>query len=93
MVLWESFIPDVDDLVKKDAEKGFAVHRLKGRIVLQAGQVKMVQGVREVFEITDLKAPPKGKSETIEDNGKLVLIGRGLSILPWEQSLARRLNL
>ena len=52
----------------------------------------MVQGVRDVFDITDLeKGREKGGKDTPEaakdDRGKLVLIGRGLAGLPWEASL------
>ncbi|KAL9121247.1 MAG: hypothetical protein Q9187_002193 [Circinaria calcarea] len=68
------------------------IHRLKGRIRLDSGAVKMVQGVREVFEITDLdrgldKGPKDTPETTKDDRGKLVLIGKGLAGLPWEASL------
>lgn len=58
----------------------------------------MVQGVRDVFEITDLKEEPKKETEdkleaTKNDRGKLVLIGRGLVGLPWEASLLFTLGL
>lgn len=75
-----------------------SIHRLKGRILLESGAVKMVQGVRDVFDITDLeKEPENRRKETLdapkEDNGKLVLIGRGLAGLPWEASLLFSLGL
>ena len=91
-VLWESRIPHVDALSEENAEIDFAVHRVKGRIVFTSGQIKMVQGVREVFEITSLEAPKAGP-DTLEDIGKLVLIGRKISSLPWEESLGRYLRL
>ena len=52
----------------------------------------MVQGVREVFEVTDLdisrQASPFKSSSTPESiEGKLVLIGRGVADQRWEDSL------
>lgn len=75
-----------------------SIHRLKGRILLDSGAVKMVQGVREVFEITDLhRGLDKGAKDTSEatkdDKGKLVIIGKGLAGLPWEASLRFSLGL
>ncbi|MCJ1437833.1 hypothetical protein MMC27_007220 [Xylographa pallens] len=90
-VLWESKLiypngtyADLSDLV--------SIHRLKGRIILESGQEKMVQGVREVFEITDM-ADAWIQNHGTEDagivprNGKLVFIGRGLTGQPWGESL------
>ncbi|KAK7956196.1 cobW-domain-containing protein [Apiospora aurea] len=56
-VLWEGDVPGIDG---KQSE-GLEVHRLKARLVFQDGQVKMVQGVREVFEIFD--APSQSAPE------------------------------
>ena len=50
----------------------------------------MLQGVREVFEITDLE-----QDDTEHEGGKkgkIVLIGRGLSEKDMEASLARALR-
>ena len=49
------------------------VHRLKARIPFSNGVVKIVQGVREVFEILD---EPKGDPLLNPTFGKIVLIGR-----------------
>ncbi len=58
------------------------VHRLKARLVFIDGNVKLVQGVREVFEIFDGE-----KSATISAQpGKIVLIGRGLKEVDFEVS-------
>ena len=49
----------------------------------------MIQGVRDVFEIVDIDSDAPGKNMT-EDKGspgKIVLIGRGLSDLPLQESL------
>ncbi len=52
----------------------------------------MVQGVRDVFEITDLEA---GDQRHTEENksGKLVLIGRGLNLDHFQTSLVDALSL
>jgi hypothetical protein len=51
----------------------------------------MIQGVREVFEVVDVETypqPPGRQDESaIKQEGKLVLIGRGLSEIPVEESL------
>ena len=48
-VLWENELPG------HSVTNGtpFEIHRLKGRLMLDNGDEKMVQGVREVFEIFD----------------------------------------
>lgn len=51
----------------------------------------MIQGVCEVFEVVDVEThpqPPGTQDESaIKQEGKLVLIGRGLSKIPVEESL------
>ena len=57
----------------------------------------MIQGVREVFEIVDLESNVGAsgtQAEIVEkQGGKLVLIGRGLSESPVEESLRLALGL
>jgi G3E family GTPase len=85
-VLWDVRLPGVD----KEDERGFEVHRTKGRIVLDNGSIKMVQGVRQVFEIFDAQeAASETQSHT---TGKIVLIGTGLKAEPIRQSLLRYLE-
>lgn len=69
-VLWESRIPHAGSEPQDDWE----IHRIKGRIPLQDGGLKMLQGVREIFELVD------GVLETDyrNDEGKIVLIGRNI---------------
>lgn len=67
-VLWDNKLPG------SEKEGGFEVHRSKGRIVLQDGTAKMLQGVREVFDLSD---PPQ-TGETQPEQGKIILIGRKL---------------
>ena len=61
-------------------------------MLLDSGQEKMVQGVRDVFEITDLadaRTQDRGPEEVdiVPRSGKLVFIGRGLMGQPWKESL------
>ena len=60
----------------------------------------MVQGVREVFEIVDMKDSSirvgyasDSQVEAPTSEGKLILIGRGLAGQPWDLSLRRYLQL
>lgn len=49
------------------------------------GTVKMLQGVRELFDLTD--APNEENTETLE--GKIILIGRQLDAGVFEQSFRK----
>lgn len=63
---------------------GFDIHRLKGILVLSDGSTKIIQAVRDVFEIRDSE-PADGKTQC-----KIVLIGRGLGSdggRAWQKSL------
>jgi G3E family GTPase len=72
-VLWESELP------LSSLKTAFEVHRVKGRVLLQNGKVKLVQGVREVFEIFDSADSSSTSQLAVHSEGKLVLIGRGIS--------------
>jgi hypothetical protein len=74
LVLWEGEVPGVS----ADQVKGLEIHRLKARLVLNNGEVKMVQGVREIFEVFDAPAGSVEESGASRPSGKLVLIGRQL---------------
>lgn len=89
-ILWESCLPP--KYLKSNSETSmssprspipsFEIHRLKGVIPQRDGSSKIIQGVREIFEIIDAKgAPHSGK------DGKIVLIGRGLQAWDWQKSL------
>ncbi|KAI9774663.1 MAG: hypothetical protein M1840_002912 [Geoglossum simile] len=96
-VLWESVLPpESSQPGYQQSVTEFEIHRLKGRVCLTNGSLKIVQGVREVFEILDVKegtTQPKADSSRapgspcIPDTGKIVLIGRGLDGKNWEASL------
>lgn len=79
-VLWESLLPG--ETVPQGGPL-FEIHRLKGRLVLEDGGQKMVQGVRELFDIMD--NPSSGTSEPAQ--GKMILIGRHLERFQFQRSL------
>ncbi|KAK6957800.1 hypothetical protein Daesc_000589 [Daldinia eschscholtzii] len=86
-LLWESQVPGEP----ANSTNPIEIHRLKSRLVFKDGSVKMVQGVREVFEIFD------GEQVSNEDGlvpqaGKLVLIGRGVQGIDFERSLLSTLQ-
>ena len=87
-VLWESKLPRFGEEPNHDSPD-FSIHRLKGRIILDSGLVKMIQGVRDVYEITDV-LEKDGEDGT---TGKVVVIGKHILDLPWRQSLHGYLQL
>lgn len=80
-VLWDQKLPETDRGLD------FEVHRSKGRLVFQDGPVRLLQGVREVFDITE--APPSDEPAPTE--GKIIFIGRGLGSVDFEDSLRKAL--
>ncbi|KAF2403416.1 cobW-domain-containing protein [Trichodelitschia bisporula] len=80
-LLWEG------TLLGGEAE-GIEVHRTKGRIELASGGVKLLQGVREMFEFTDSREGAGGEGS----GGKIVLIGKGLDEEKFAASLAKALT-
>lgn len=58
--------------------KPYEVHRTKGLLRLTNGTFKMIQGVREIFDITDAPSDP---DQAIEGS-RVVLIGRNLDRVP-----------
>ena len=59
-------------------EKPYEVHRTKGYIPVNDGTARVVQGVREIFEMIEVDR--KGDEE-VERVGKIVFIGRNLDKL------------
>ncbi|PLN75966.1 CobW domain protein [Aspergillus taichungensis] len=92
-VLWDSKLPSSPTgsgpiTTTTNEELDFEIHRLKGILVLTDGTTKIIQAVREVFEIRDGGA---ANAEDVEGGGptecKIVLIGRGLGDgAVWERS-------
>ena len=58
--------------------KPYEVHRVKGYVPCTDGTARVIQGVREIFEIIEAD---KRRGDGV-DEGKLVIIGRGLEHLP-----------
>ena len=82
-VLWDCELPHFPKA------SPFETHRLKGRLVLDNGEVKMIQGVREIFEMID---SPERVDVNASSQGKLVVIGRHLVSDDFEKSLSMALN-
>ena len=80
-VLWDGKIPSSST---PDDSRPFEIHRLKGFVPLTNRTARVVQGVREIFEIVDAQTVDQEKLGA----GKLVLIGRNLADKPWERSIA-----
>lgn len=80
-VLWENQLPN-DTAEHKSA---FEVHRLKGRLAIGNGPTKIIQGVRELFEIFD--SPDSSQRDDANNTGKVVLIGRHVTDYDFEGSL------
>jgi G3E family GTPase len=74
-VLWESRLPGPEF----EGVGGWEIHRTKGRVRLQGGEVKMLQGVREIFELIDgVDASGEEGDEAEEQGSRIVFIGRNL---------------
>jgi G3E family GTPase len=71
-VLWESRLPGQESVA------GWEIHRSKGRVRLTSGEVKMLQGVREIFELIDCVDAAGDGEENPEQGGRIVFIGRNL---------------
>lgn len=73
-VLWDSKLPGKED-------SKFEIHRSKGRLVLDDGRVKMLQGVQEIFELMNA---PEGVEST--QTGKIIFIGKHIADVDFEGS-------
>jgi G3E family GTPase len=71
-VLWESRLPGQESVA------GWEIHRSKGRVRLKSGEVKMLQGVREIFELIDGVNMDGDGEEGDEQGSRIVFIGRNL---------------
>jgi hypothetical protein len=72
-------------------EEGFEVHRLKARLPLTDRKIKIVQGVREIFDILDARAD-EVHGESDNGDGKIVIIGRYLLGINFEASFLRTIG-
>lgn len=82
-VLWEATLPAAAISSYKLWPTDFEIHRLKGILLHEDGSSRIIQAVRDVFEIRD----PKNDSLSTTQC-KIVLIGRGLgpNVDPWKES-------
>ncbi|KAI1175373.1 vitamin b12 biosynthesis, cobw-like protein [Nemania sp. FL0916] len=85
-ILWDSEVPGAPPEQAK-----VEIHRLKARLVFDTGDIKMVQGVREIFEIIDSEKSASDAASTPQ-TGKVVLIGRGLHNVDVEMSFLYRID-
>lgn len=85
-VLWESSYPVPTNSSPENAPTNFEIHRLKGILVLEDGSTRIIQAVRDVFEIRDTEPAKDDGSGPVQC--KIVLIGRGLGpdAEPWKAS-------
>lgn len=84
-LLWEN------KLVGLDRASDWDIYRIKGRIVLDDGKVKFLQGVREIFELVDAPGPDSSAIAS-DDRGKIVIIGRNVSSQPNATTFQRSIN-
>lgn len=70
-----------------DADSGFEIHRLKARLPLTDGTVKIVQGVREIFDILDPRVDEE-REDSGSEQGKIVIIGRRLLAINFKGSFS-----
>lgn len=79
-VLWENRIPE--DASTASSEKGespgLQVLRCKGSFTLEDGTHYVLQGVRNMYEISELDKSSSQRDLGLPDVGKVVLIGKGL---------------
>lgn len=74
-----------DVLWPTEQEKPYEVHRTKGLLRLKDGSAKMLQGVRDIFDITDAQSIPEDDNSDQQQEQKysrVVLIGRHLNEIP-----------
>lgn len=98
-ICWESKLPLATEISASRHAEGFEIHRVKGRLPLTNGRVMLLQGVREVFELSDAadrsgsgRDQSTGADGASDDDGKgvqgkIVVIGRGLQESLWQSSL------
>ena len=70
-VLWETRLPGTDVPAR------WEIHRIKGRVSFTNGKLKLLQGVREIFEMLDA-AGGNAQFVTGTESGKIVMIGRNI---------------
>lgn len=91
-VLWDRQLPSDSSIQHEVSSEGsFEVHRLKARLPLKDGKVKIVQGVREIFDILDARSD-ESDAPAKDTEGKVVIIGRRLFGVNFEASFLRTIG-
>jgi hypothetical protein len=81
-VLWENVLPGH----KPTEGPAYDIHRLKGRFWEEGGREKIIQGVREIFDIFD--SPSQEQADAHGSRvGKLIIIGRHLDSFDFRRSV------
>lgn len=86
-LLWESILPT--PFLESGAvygEVGFEIHRTKGLFQVANQPWRVIQGVREVFEIREIE-PFSLPDENNQNAGKIIFIGQGLDQNMFQRSL------
>lgn len=84
-ILWDGTLPRAGSTLVEN--RTLEIHRLKARLPFSNGDIKIVQGVREIFEILDgPKVDHFDSAAAALSRGKIVLIGRELIDVPFEES-------
>lgn len=99
-LLWEGLFlahPDASAGERDPASKPASadrtdIHRIKGRLPTVDGKTKMLQGVREVFELLDGADVAGTGDDQIEQQGKIVVIGRNIGDEEGRAKLQRSLD-
>ncbi|KAI5366046.1 putative cobW/HypB/UreG, nucleotide-binding domain, cobalamin (vitamin B12) biosynthesis CobW [Septoria linicola] len=78
-VLWEARLPGTAEAAVDASNANWEIHRSKGRMPLTNGRLKMLQGVREIFDLIDGAVDADtAEGESDQKQGKLVFIGRNI---------------
>ena len=94
-LLWEGLELAHPDAQTGDGEDASSertdIHRIKGRLPLTNGKVKLLQGVREVFEFIDSNDVDENTNNEGQSQGKIIVIGRNVRGDGLQESLDRAL--
>lgn len=81
-LLWGDLFLAHPEADAEQAAKGSAdrtdIHRIKGRLPLEGGKLKLLQGVREIFELFDAPEVADDNNGQAGKQGKIVVIGRNI---------------
>jgi G3E family GTPase len=85
-VCWNAQLPH------SQTDSSFETHRIKGQIPTTFGHTKLLQGVREIYELTDAADAAGAENTKQPRDGKIVVIGRGLDQESWQLSLTKSIT-